>query len=1053
MPDGNMLPGAALHSYHDPGLVVLAIAVAIMASFVALDLAGRIGETRGGARVGWWLAGAVAMGGGIWSMHFIAMLAFQLGTRVTYDVATTVLSLAIAILLSGLGLFIVYRQRGSWPAIIGGGILAGTGIAAMHYTGMAAMRMALRLSYDPLLFSLSIAIAIAAATVALWLTLRPQRLWQRLGSAVVMGAAISGMHFTGMAAARYEAIGPVEPTAANALSNAYLAAGIGATTALLLALALAAAFMDRRFAQAQREARIVEASETRYHRIFDTAAVSIWDEDFSQVVDALDALRAGGMRDFGRYFDEHPEFVAEAARLVRVRDVNHATLELFEARDKAELLGSLDRVFLPQTLAVFRDELLAIAEGAASFKGIAPVQTLGGRRIDTLLSMVFPWDDPRLNSVLVSLLDVTERKRAEDALRASQAQKSAVIELALDGVIVIDERDRILDFNPAAERIFGIRRADALGQEMAKLIMPTQFRDQHAAGMQRYLASGQHEILGRRLEMTALRADGSEFPVELAVNATDVDGRPIFTGFLRDITERKIAEAALRESEERAWASEQRYRHVVELIQEGIWIHVDGEIVYANSFALKMFGATSAGQLIGRPIMSIVHPDERARAAARTRAITDENGSVPLTEMKLLRLDGGIMTVSQHATRFIQDGKIHVLVAGRDVTAEREAEVQLRQAQKMESVGQLTGGVAHDFNNLLTIVIGGIDLALDQVQGDAQSALEPALRAAERGAALVERLLAFSRRQTLIPEEVDFNRLAAELEDLLRRTLGEHIEIEMKLSPQLWTALADKGQVENALLNLTVNARDAMPEGGKLTIETANVQLDEDYAVHNSEVSPGDYVMLAVTDTGMGMPAEVVSRAFEPFFTTKEVGKGTGLGLSMIYGFAKQSGGHVKIYSEVSHGTTARLYLPRQSGTAATATPAMPMQHDHPRGGEMILVVEDDVDVRTFVVGHLRELGYRVVDAKDGPSALIALDGTTAIDLLLTDVIMPGGMTGRQLSDEARQRRPGLKTLFISGYTEDSIVNHGKLDPGVNFLSKPFRRRDLALKVRGALDA
>ena len=706
MPEGDILSGAALHSHHDLGLVLLSIAVAIMASFVALDLAGRIRETRGRTQVGWWLAGALAMGGGIWSMHFIAMLAFELGTTVTYDIATTVLSLVIAIVVSGLGLLVVYRHRGSWPAILGGGVLAGTGIAAMHYTGMAAMRMASRLSYDPFLFGLSVVIAIAAATAALWLTLRPQRPWQQLGSAIVMGAAISGMHFTGMAAARFEAIAPAGP-ATNGLSNDYLGVAVGATAALLLALALIATFMDRRFARAQREARIVEASEARYRRIFETAAVCIWDEDFSLVVTVLDALRARGVRDFRRYFDEHPEIVAEAAGLVRVRDVNQATLDLFEARDKAELLGSLERVFLPETLAVFRDELLALAEGAASFKATAPAQTLGGRRIDILLSMVFPAEDPRLSSVLVSMLDMTERKRAEDALQVSQAQKSAVIELALDGVIVIDERGRILEFNPAAERIFGIRRADALGRDMADLIMPERFRDQHRTGMKRYLASGQQSILGRRLEMTGLRADGSEFPVELAINATDVNGRPIFTGFLRD------------------------------------------------------------------------------------------------------------------------------------VTAEREAEAQLRQAQKMESVGQLTGGVAHDFNNLLTVVIGSLDLALGRVQGDVQSVIESALQAAERGAALVQRLLAFSRRQTLIPEELDFNRLAAEMEDLLRRTLGEDIEIEMKLSPQLWTALADKGQVENALLNLTVNARDAMPAGGKLTIETGNVHLDEDYAAHNPEVTRG----------------------------------------------------------------------------------------------------------------------------------------------------------------------------------------------------------------------
>src|SRR5882724_3331480 len=339
--------GAVLHGHYDAWLVILSAAVAIMASFVALDLAGRIRETRGRPQIGWWIAGAVAMGGGIWSMHFVAMLAFSLGMVVTYDVATTVLSMAIAILVSGLGLLVVYRRRGTWPA--------GVGIAAMHYTGMAAMRMTAQLSYDPFLFGLSVAIAIAAATAALWLALRPQRLWLQLGSAVVMGAAITGMHFTGMAAARFEAIAPTDAMAADGLSNAYLAAGIGGTTAVLLFLALSAAFMDRRFARAQREARILEASEARYRRIFDTAAVSIWDEDFSDVVAALDTLRAQGVHDFRRHFDEHPEFVARAAGLVRIRDVNAATLALFEARDKAELVASLSRVFLPETLAVFRD--------------------------------------------------------------------------------------------------------------------------------------------------------------------------------------------------------------------------------------------------------------------------------------------------------------------------------------------------------------------------------------------------------------------------------------------------------------------------------------------------------------------------------------------------------------------------------------------------------------------------------------------------------------------------------------------------------------------------
>jgi PAS domain S-box-containing protein len=521
-------------------------------------------------------------------------------------------------------------------------------------------------------------------------------------------------------------------------------------------------------------------------------------------------------------------------------------------------------------------------------------------------------------------------------------------------------------------------------------------------------------------------------------------------GALRDLN--VSLEQSVRERTAQLISSEERYRQVVDLIQEGIWIHVDGRIVFANPYAVQMFGAKTQDELIGRPIMSLVHPDERARAAERTRIVTSESGTVPLTEMQLLKLDGQRMIVAQHATRFAQGSKVHVLVAGRDVTAQHDAEALLRQAQKMDSVGQLTGGIAHDFNNLLTVVIGGLDLVLDRVQGEVRPLVEGSLRAAERGAALVRQLLAFARRQTLVPETLRFNDLAAGMVDLLRRTLGEDVEIELRLDPALWPTQADKSQVENALLNLAINSRDAMPAGGKLTIETANIHLDEDYAAHNAEVAAGDYVMLAVTDTGSGMPPEVAERAFEPFFTTKDQGKGTGLGLSMIYGFAKQSRGHLKIYSEVGHGTTVRLYLPRLSGAGAAATAPAPVPVPHSRGGETILVVEDEADVRTFVVSQLRDLGYRVIEAADGPQAQNILESDQPIDLLLTDVVMPGGITGRRLAEGAKLARPNLRTLFTSGYTENSIVHQGKLDPGVNFLSKPFRRQDLSLKVREALD-
>ncbi|HET6159475.1 MAG TPA: ATP-binding protein [Dongiaceae bacterium] len=425
-------------------------------------------------------------------------------------------------------------------------------------------------------------------------------------------------------------------------------------------------------------------------------------------------------------------------------------------------------------------------------------------------------------------------------------------------------------------------------------------------------------------------------------------------GFDIDTTKQRRAELALADSEEQRRRSEERFRQIFDLVQEGIWIHIDGKMEFANPAAARLFGARSPEELIGQDIFTFIHPDDRPRAIERTRSVKEQLTAVPITEMRLLGLDGKVRIGELQAVPFMQDGRLHVISSGRNVTAQREAEGRLHQVQKMDAVGQLTGGVAHDFNNLLTVIIGALDLDPQRVPTEMRPAIDQALRAAERGASLTHRLLAFSRQQMLITQKVDFNRLTTDMGDLLRRTLGEHVEIDLKLSPELWSALADSGQVENSLLNLAINARDAMPEGGKLTIETRNIQLDEDYAASNTEVVPGDYVMMAVTDTGAGMHPDVLAHAFEPFFTTKEVGKGTGLGLSMIYGFAKQSGGHVKIYSELGHGTTVRLYLPRLSNAAASAgaaaTVAAPGKGG---GGETILVVEDNPDVRRLVLRQL----------------------------------------------------------------------------------------------------
>ena len=382
-------------------------------------------------------------------------------------------------------------------------------------------------------------------------------------------------------------------------------------------------------------------------------------------------------------------------------------------------------------------------------------------------------------------------------------------------------------------------------------------------------------------------------------------------------------------------------------------------------------------------------------------------------------------------------------------------EAQVRQAQKMEAVGQLTGGVAHDFNNILTVITGTIEILGDAVKDRPHLAQITTMigAAAARGADLTQHLLAFARRQPLQPRSTDINALVIDASRLLRPTLGEQIEIESMLSPDSAPALIDPSQLSTAILNLALNARDAMPNGGKLTLETKNVELDENYASMNNDVTPGSYVMIAVSDTGTGIPASLLEKVFEPFFTTKDVGKGSGLGLSMVYGFVKQSNGHIKIYSEEGHGTTVKLYLPQAADVAAVAEAVAAELGiaGFERGDKSILIVEDDALVREYVITQIKSLGYNTLAASNAAEALAIINGPEHIDLLFTDVIIPGGMNGRQLAIEALTRRSELKILYTSGYTENAIVHHGRLDVGVLLLPKPYLSSDLARMIRTAL--
>ncbi len=390
----------------------------------------------------------------------------------------------------------------------------------------------------------------------------------------------------------------------------------------------------------------------------------------------------------------------------------------------------------------------------------------------------------------------------------------------------------------------------------------------------------------------------------------------------------------------------------------------------------------------------------------------------------------------------------------REIAARNQAESHLRQMQKMEAVGQLTGGVAHDFNNMLAVIMSAITLSRKRIAAgnpDVGKMMDAAMDAANRAAKLTARLLAFSRQTPLAPEPLDAGRFVSGMTDLLQRTLGEHIQVETVLGGGLWRVHVDVSQLENAILNLAVNARDAMADGGKLTLETGNVSLDDAYTRSNADVAPGQYVMIAVSDSGGGMTPEIAERAFDPFYTTKPVGSGTGLGLSQVFGFVKQSGGHVKIYSEVSRGTTVKIYLPRYFGDKPDAVRTAPIEELRTKDVcETILVVEDEHRLREVSTAGLRDLGYTILEAPNGTEALKLLDANPGINCLFTDIVMPD-MTGRVLADEARRRRPDLRVLFTTGYTRNAVVHNGVLDPGVNFLPKPFTLEELARKVRDVL--
>lgn len=644
--------------------------------------------------------------------------------------------------------------------------------------------------------------------------------------------------------------------------------------------------------------------------------------------------------------------------------------------------------------------------------------------------------------------DVTERKRAEAALAQSEAFQRAMISCSPVALYSVDLRGNVTSWNASAERVFGWSAEEVLDRPLP--IVPEDKKAEFAE-LRRQVMTGQSFS---DLELVRLKKDGTRMECSLSTAPILSDAGEIvgIMGAMEDITERKRMERARADSE-------QRFRLLVESSPDAIFVQTCGRFAYANRAALELFGASSPTDLIGQPVFERFHPDYHEVVRERIQRLNEEKKTVSSLEQVYLRLDGAPVHVDVSAVPLHYAGHDGALVFARDISErvaarkrEQALEDELYQAQKMETMGRLAGGVAHDFNNLLTVILGNGELLLEDLPAGhpGREELGEIHAATLRARELTRQLLAFSRKQVLETDSVDLNNVVSGFEKLLRRILREDIRLEPSLSEQPLPVRADTAQLEQVLLNLAVNAQDAMPEGGMLTIETSPVTLDGAYSEKKIDVRPGEYAMMSVSDSGHGMNEGVKARLFEPFFTTKGKEKGTGLGLATSFGIVKQHGGHIFVYSEPGRGSTFKIYLPLEM--ELESAPAVPTEDPILISGTgRILVVEDDPALARLAAGMLRRGGYAVMRAGSVSEAMEkAADPDAPIDLVLTDVIMPE-MNGPEVYDRIRERHPRAKALYMSGYTDNVIVRHGVLKEGVQFIQKPFSLRGLLDKVAAVL--
>jgi two-component system cell cycle sensor histidine kinase/response regulator CckA len=715
----------------------------------------------------------------------------------------------------------------------------------------------------------------------------------------------------------------------------------------------------------------------------------------------------------------------------RILDVNEQFLRTF-GYAKGEVVGKTSIELGLWANRADRDRVAEriLRDGAARDLELQ-ARTRSGEIRDVMGSAV-PIDLGGLPCVLSTFLDVTDRKRAEKEMHRSEERFRRLFESNTIGIAVADLSGVIVEANDGYLRMLGYTRDELLaGKFRWDTLTPPEYRARDQAAVEQLQRTG----VAQTWEKEFLRRDGTRVPVFIGV-AMLGKSEGLCLAYIVDLTGLRRAEEAMRVSEE-------RYRLLFESNPEPMWVFDRETLAFlaVNEAACRHYGY-SREEFLGMTIEGI-RPAEEV-PALRQLLDTASPEYQRSGAWRHRKKDGSVIEVEISSNPLILT----------DVTERRSLEQQLRQAQKMEAIGQLAGGIAHDFNNLLTVILGFTELAASEIEKGSglSEPLGEIRKAGERAAALTRQLLAFSRRQVLEPKILDLNALITDLEKMLRRLIGEDVQLATVLDPGVGRIRADAGQIEQVILNLAVNSRDAMPRGGKLTIETRNIDLDETYAREHIAVRPGAYAMLAISDTGTGMSAETKSHMFEPFFTTKGTGKGTGLGLATVYGIVKQSGGNIWVYSEPHRGTAFKVYLPLVEGASGDTEPRLPDERPT-RASETVLLVEDENAVRMLTRKILERYGYSVLEAGDGEAALeMARNHSKTIHLLLTDVVMPD-VSGPDLAVRVRQIRPDVKVLFMSGYTDDAVVRHGILADGVHFLQKPFTPEALGRKVRGALDA